>query len=196
VNWSAGDVADVPPAVVTVTSTVPVPAGDVAVIEVAELTVKVVALVAPNFTAVAPVRLVPVMATDVPPVVGPAVGEIDVTVGGATWVNWSAADVADVPPGVVTVTSTVPVPAGDVAVIEVAELTVNVVVLSPDLQRFPAQYCGNRKQGSQRASDGGGVMGQQPVLGQIMPFAVWWPTTASPLTASSRRSPDRLRDDA
>ena len=42
-NWSAADVADVPPGVVTVTSTVPVPAGEVAVIEVAELTVTPVA---------------------------------------------------------------------------------------------------------------------------------------------------------
>jgi hypothetical protein len=83
VNWSAADVADVPPAVVTVTSTVPVPAGEVAVIEVAELTVKLVALVAPNFTAVAPVNEVPVIVTDVPPVAGPEVGEIDVTVGAA-----------------------------------------------------------------------------------------------------------------
>ena len=40
--------------------------------------------------------------------------------------NWSAAPVALVPPGVVTVTSTAPpLPAGDVAVIEVALLTVN-----------------------------------------------------------------------
>jgi hypothetical protein len=84
VNWSAADVADVPPAVVTVTSTVPVPAGDVAVIEVAELTVKLVALVAPNFTAVAPVNNVPVMVTDVPPAAGPDVGAIEVTVGAAT----------------------------------------------------------------------------------------------------------------
>jgi hypothetical protein len=84
VNWSAADVADVPPAVVTVTSTVPVPAGDVAVIEVAELTVKLVALVAPNLTAVAPVNTVPVMVTEVPPAAGPEVGEIDVTVGAAT----------------------------------------------------------------------------------------------------------------
>ena len=83
-NWSAADVADVPPAVVTVTSTVPVPAGDVAVIDVAELTVKLVALTAPNFTAVAPVRVVPVMVTNVPPAVGPDVGETDVTVGGPT----------------------------------------------------------------------------------------------------------------
>ena len=42
-NWSAADVADVPPRLVTATSTVPVPAGDVAVIDVAELTVKLVA---------------------------------------------------------------------------------------------------------------------------------------------------------
>jgi hypothetical protein len=81
VNRSAADVADVPPGVVTVISTVPLPAGDVAVIDVAELTVKLVALAAPNFTAVAPVRLVPVMVTDVPPAVGPDVGETLVTVG-------------------------------------------------------------------------------------------------------------------
>jgi hypothetical protein len=62
-------------------STVPVPAGEVAVIEVAELTVKPVAAVAPKFTAVAPVKLVPVIVTVVPPAVGPTVGEIEVTVG-------------------------------------------------------------------------------------------------------------------
>jgi len=39
VNWSAELVALVPPAVTTVMSTVPVPAGDVAVICAAELTV-------------------------------------------------------------------------------------------------------------------------------------------------------------
>jgi hypothetical protein len=67
--------------VVTVTSTVPVPAGDVAVIDVVELTVKLVAAVAPKVTAVVPVKFVPVIVTEVPPVVGPAVGEIEVTVG-------------------------------------------------------------------------------------------------------------------
>ena len=41
--------------------------------------------------------------------------------------NWSAGEVAEVPPGVVTVTSTVPLPAGEVAVIEVAESTVTLV---------------------------------------------------------------------
>ena len=85
-NWSAAEVADIPPAVVTRTSTVPVPAGDVAVIWVAELTVKPVAGVAPKLTVVAPVRLTPVMVTEVAPAVGPAVGEIDVTVGAAVYV--------------------------------------------------------------------------------------------------------------
>lgn len=42
--------------------------------------VKPAAFVAPNFTAVTPVKPVPVMVTTVPPAVGPAVGEIDVTV--------------------------------------------------------------------------------------------------------------------
>ena len=67
--------------VVTLISTVPVPAGDVAVMEVAEMTVKLAAVVAPKVTAVAPVKLVPVMVTVVPPVCGPAVGELEVTVG-------------------------------------------------------------------------------------------------------------------
>jgi hypothetical protein len=68
---------------VTVTSTVPAaPDGEVAVMLVALLTVKVVAAVAPNFTAVAPVKLVPVIVTDVPPVVGPLVGLMEVTEGG------------------------------------------------------------------------------------------------------------------
>ena len=82
-NWSAASVGEVPPVVVTLTSTVPVPAGDVAVICVAELTVKLVAAVAPKVTAVAPVNPVPVIVTDVPPVVDPDVGAIEVKVGGA-----------------------------------------------------------------------------------------------------------------
>jgi len=51
------------------------------VICVSELLVKPVAAVAPNFTAVAPARFVPVSVTDVPPAVGPAEGEIPVIVG-------------------------------------------------------------------------------------------------------------------
>ena len=77
-------VALAPPAVVTRTSMVPVPAGAVAVICVAELTVKPVAAVAPKVTAVVPLKLVPVMVTLVPPLVGPLVGLKAVTVGAET----------------------------------------------------------------------------------------------------------------
>ena len=78
----------------------------------------------PNLTAVAPVKLVPATETDVPPVAGPAAGLSPVTVGAGMYVNWSPATTELVPPGVVTATSTTPVPAGEVAVMEVAELTV------------------------------------------------------------------------
>ena len=77
-----------PPGVVTVMSTVvpAEPAGDIAVIEISLLTVKLVAAVAPNLTAVEPVKPVPVIATEVPPAARPVVGEMLVTVGagGAT----------------------------------------------------------------------------------------------------------------
>ena len=73
-----------PPGVVMRTSTVPLPAGAVAVICVALLTVKPVAAVAPKVTATAPEKLVPVMMTVVPPVAGPEVGEMLVTTGAAT----------------------------------------------------------------------------------------------------------------
>src|SRR5207302_1722733 len=108
--------------------------GDVAVIDVAEFTVTVVAAVPPKLT-VAPVRkFVPVIVTDVAPPVGPDVGLIDDTVGGtALYVNSSAADVADVPPELVTRTSIWPVviDAGDVTVIEVAETTLTLVPAGP-----------------------------------------------------------------
>jgi len=75
-------VALVPPAVITVTSEVPkLPAGAVAVIVVALVTVKVVADVAPNLTAVVPVKPVPVIVTDVPPAGRPATGLTPATVG-------------------------------------------------------------------------------------------------------------------
>ena len=50
-------------------------------IDVAELTVKLVALVTPNFTAVTAVKLVPVTVTEVPPVGNPVAGATAVTVG-------------------------------------------------------------------------------------------------------------------
>jgi hypothetical protein len=82
VNWSGEDGNDVPYGVVTVTSTVPtVPAGAVTVICVAESTVKSLAGVTSNFTAVAPFRLVPVMTTAGSPASGPLFGLTAVTVG-------------------------------------------------------------------------------------------------------------------
>ena len=67
---------------VTVTSTIPaLPAGEVIVIDVAELTVRLVPLLEPNLTAVAPIKLVPVTVTVVPPDRGPTFGDIEVTVG-------------------------------------------------------------------------------------------------------------------
>ena len=74
-------VTDVPPGVVTVTSTVPDPAGATAVMEVADTTLKEVAAVEPNLTAVAPVRFVPVTVTEVPPAVEPEGGLTEVTTG-------------------------------------------------------------------------------------------------------------------
>ena len=67
---------------VTVTCTVPADsAGDTAVKEVADVCVTLVAAVDPNFTVAEEVKFLPVMVTDVPPVVGPEVGLIEVMVG-------------------------------------------------------------------------------------------------------------------
>ena len=110
VKWSAEEIAEVPPTVVTVTSTVPAAcAGEKAVTSVLETTENEIAFDAPKWTAVAPVKLVPVMVTNVLPRVGPDAGATELTVGAGTKVNWSAALVDEVPPGVVTVTWTVPV---------------------------------------------------------------------------------------
>ncbi len=82
-NWSLVEVALTPPGPVTVMSAVPLPAGATAVICVALLTVQLVALVPPNLTAVAPVKLEPVRVTLVPPAVGPVDGLMAVTAGAA-----------------------------------------------------------------------------------------------------------------
>jgi hypothetical protein len=81
-----------------------------------------VAAVVPKFTPLAPMNPVPVIVTVVPPAVVPLEGATAVTVG--AYVNWSSGLVGDVPLVVVTVTSTVPVPAGDTAWIVVAFTTV------------------------------------------------------------------------
>ena len=66
-----------------ISTTEGVPEGEVAVIEVAEFTVKLAAGIDPKVTAVAPVKLVPVRATDVPPADDPELGLTPVTVGPA-----------------------------------------------------------------------------------------------------------------
>ena len=75
----------IPPAVVTVTSLLPaVPAGVVAVMEVALTTTKLVAAMPPTATLVAPVKFVPVIVIVVPPVIGPEGGLTLVIVGSGT----------------------------------------------------------------------------------------------------------------
>jgi len=81
VNWSAEPVAEVPFGVVMITSTVPLPAGLVAVIWVSLLTVKLLAAAPPNETPVAPVKPEPLMVTLVPPAAGPLDGLMPDTVG-------------------------------------------------------------------------------------------------------------------
>ena len=71
----------VPSGVVTVTSTDPEPAGAVAVMVVALLTMKDVAGFTPKATAVAPVKLVPLTVTAVPPDAPPVFGARPATVG-------------------------------------------------------------------------------------------------------------------
>src|SRR5207247_652506 len=75
----------VPPDVVTLSGPVVAPAGTVAWITVVDVTVKVVALVPLNRTAVTPVKFVPLMVTFAP--TGPLVGEKLVMVGGGMTVK-------------------------------------------------------------------------------------------------------------
>src|SRR5205823_7810643 len=113
----------VPPGVVTLIGPLVAPAGTVVVIAVAELTVKL-ALALLNSTAVAPLKLVPLIVTLVP--TGPLPGVKLVIVGGLITVKLAA--VLAVPPGVVTLIGPLVAPAGTVVVIAVAELTVKLAV--------------------------------------------------------------------
>ena len=73
----------VPPGVVTSTLAVPaLPAGVVQVAVVLFVMLNAEQAEPPTLMPVAPVKLVPVMVMDVPPAVGPLVGDMDVTVGG------------------------------------------------------------------------------------------------------------------
>src|SRR5439155_12107530 len=105
---SADVLAEVPPVVVTATSTVwpDNTAGDTATSSVDELKVTLEAGTAPKLTVLAAVNAVPVIVTDVPPPVGPEVGLRLSTVGTALKVYWSPAFADETPPLVVTITST------------------------------------------------------------------------------------------
>ncbi len=124
-----------PLGVVTVMSTVPaVPDGAVARMVVADITVKDVAAVEPKVTALALVKLVPVIVTSVPPTVPPLLGLTALTVGldAALSTKWSALEVEDVPEVVVTVTSTVPAAwAGAVAKSTPSDRNVNAAATLP-----------------------------------------------------------------
>ena len=73
----------VPPGVVTDTDAAPAPAGEVTVIDVAELAVTVPGLPL-KATRVAFERFDPLMVTVVPPAAGPMVGLIEVITGAGT----------------------------------------------------------------------------------------------------------------
>src|SRR5262249_40628476 len=110
------------------------------------LTVKLTAT-DPKLTAVAPVKPVPVMVTEVPPPVLPLLVPRPVTLGAAALltVNWSAGGTWEVPVRAVTGTSQVPARrGGERAGMEVSLLTVklaaatepNITALEP-LSRVP-----------------------------------------------------------
>ena len=152
--------AEVPAGVVTVTSTVPVPAGLSAVIVVSLTTVTFVAA-RRRSRPPWPVKLVPVIVTDVPPAAGPLLGLRPVTVG--AWRRVSELDrrtmSADVPAGVVTVTSTTPVPAGLSAVIVVSLTTV-------EIRRRRRAEVDRRGAGEAGAGDRHrGAAGREPLVG-------------------------------
>lgn len=101
-----------PPNVVTAISVAPAdPAGAIAVICVGLFTTYEVAATAPKRTAVAPLKLVPVIVTLVPPAIVPLLGDAPLTVAAAKaeLVNVNATD-ADVPPGEAIAKATLPIP--------------------------------------------------------------------------------------
>ena len=117
----------VPPGVVMLIGPVGAPLGTVTVTCTAESTVKAVAVVVPKFTAVAPVRLEPDTVTCCP--TGPASGVKLLIVGGGMMVKLVL--LVAVPPAVTTVIAPVDASSGTVAVICVAESTVNTVAAVP-----------------------------------------------------------------
>lgn len=124
----------VPEAEVTEMEPVVAPVGTVAVICVAELTVKV-AVVPANCTDDAPVKLAPVMTTDVPG--GPLVGVNPLMVGAGWVVTLKLVELVAIPwPGTRTLIGPSVAPAGTVVVICVSETTVKVARLPLKRTRF------------------------------------------------------------
>jgi len=75
----------IPPIVFTEILCVPtLPAGVIAVMDVADATITLVASTPPTVTIVAPVKLLPVIVIVVPPVIGPETGLTDAIVGAGT----------------------------------------------------------------------------------------------------------------
>ncbi len=113
VERPAGVAADVPAAGVTVTGTLetyPTAAGTTATRAVVERTWNELEATPPNATLLISVKFAPVIKTCPPPPAGPEDVLSEATAGSAPagmTVNWSAADVADVPRELWTVTSIV-----------------------------------------------------------------------------------------
>src|SRR6185295_3449195 len=108
----------------------------VAVMDVALTTLTPVAAVPPNVTVAPLTNALPLIVTDVPPAVGPELGETALTVGafaGATYVN----PLVSVPlcaSGLTTVTFAAPAAwAGVVAVIDVVLTTLTAVAAAPPM---------------------------------------------------------------
>ena len=110
----------VPPGVAIVIFPVTAPVGTTAVTPVSEFTVKLVERTPPNATRVAPVKLVPVIVTEVP--TGPLVGENDLIAG----ITRNFTLLVRMPVAVLTVTTPPVAPLGTVAVKKVSELIVKL----------------------------------------------------------------------
>lgn len=103
----------VPPEVVTEIGPVFAPLGTVASISVAETTVNCFALVPLNITALAPLKLLPVIFTDVP--IGPLAGVKPLTTGAGITVKLPV--LVAIPAGVVTEIGPLGAPCGTIAMI-------------------------------------------------------------------------------
>ena len=125
VTVKLAELVAVPPGVVTLSGPDVAPAGTVAVIWLS-LSTENAAAVPLNFTAVAPVRLLPVMVTLAPTC--PLVGVNDVSVG-AGLATVKLALLVAVPPGVVRLIGPLEAPAGTVAVIWLSLLTEKAAVV-------------------------------------------------------------------